>query len=239
VEAVTIRYAPTTIRIPRAEITRVYVLEHPTQGRRLMGTAMPGLYEGRWSFAETGRITLYCTVQSRVVLIETVGGKWGITPDDPERFVQAFNKGEFGQWAPAAAGSFPWIILLPLIELPLFALVFWAVRTFMPDPRTIRYTLEQDSLLISGGVTRVRVPYSAISEVKIAAPPGTPFRSWGAGLPGLYWGSFAWKAAGPGLKLYATQVKPLVLISAGRSTYGVTPGEPEQFVAELARRTQR
>lgn len=63
-------------------------------------------------------------------------------------------------------------------------------------------------------------------------------RILGTGMPGLYWGRFWWKQAGPGLRLYVTRYKPLVLISAGGLTYGVTPREEGRFVEELRRRLE-
>lgn len=236
--AVTIRYAPATITIDRGEISRAYVLNGPTKRLRVAGTAMPGLYQGRWSFAETGRIELYASDLSRVVVLETrSGAKWGISPADPDGFVQALTAGQTGDWAPVPAGGFNWILLLPLIEVPVLGLVLWLVWYFVPDPRLIRYLLTDDALLITAGARRqIRVPYAAMTGVTIASPKSGPMKIGGAALPGLYWGTFLWRAAGPNLKLYATRYKPLVLITTEHATYGLSPEEPERFVTELQQR---
>lgn len=239
-DAVVIHYGTARIVVPRAELKQAYLLDRPTGGRRYVGTAMPGLYQGRWGFTETGRITLYATAKRDLVVLETAAGKWGLTPADPKGFLQALSAGQTGQWAPVA-GSSPWLFLLPMMGLLLLVTgvgggVVWY---YLRLPPTILYTLTDEGVLIQGGRLRLLLPYRDISDVQLRSPHGGPWRKFGAQLPGLIWGSFAWKDAGPNLRIYATQLKPLVLVSSGGATYGISPEDGERFVAELRQRVNR
>lgn len=237
--AVVIHYAPANLTVPRQEITGVQVFDRLTEGRRVMGTGMPGLYQGKWSFRETGRITLYASVQQQIVVLQTADGPWGLTPADPEGFVRTLNGGGTGRWAPATGNSPTWFVLpisigiIAAIGLALCVLIYY-IRL----PATIRYALTDEAVLIEGGRLRVALPYRAIDQVTLANPRGGPWRKFGAELPGLLWGSFAWKDAGPNLRIYATQRKPLVLISSGGATYGISPIDADRFVSELKKRAE-
>ncbi len=233
-----ITYGPATTRIARTEITDVRVLT-PTRGIRRFGTGLPGLQEGRWSFQETGPIFMYSTTTRDLVVLETAQGKWGISPADRAGFQAALASGKTGVWEPvsAAHGAGPGLLMFVSLVLPLgvAALMIYLLRV----PGTISYTLGSDALEIRLGFSRVRVLYSSLVDAEFTTPPGTPWKTWGAGLPGLYWGGFSWSKVGPNLRLYATQYKPLVVIRTQRYTYGISPDDAEGFVAELRRRISR
>lgn len=233
---VVIRYGAVTTHLSRSEIQRTATLP-VTGARRIAGTNMPGLQEGRWTFNETGSIRLYSTTTQPLTILETPRGKWGISPQDPAAFTRALENGETGNWAPVRNGS-PWqvaayfLLFIPLLVVGPAVLYYYLYRI----PRRMAYLLTDDALVIEGGWSPRRIPYDEITGVEIASPPGSPWKTMGAAAPGIYWGGFAWKAAGPGLSLYATRYKPLVLIRAGRRTIGITPAPAEEFVAELQRR---
>lgn len=233
---VVITYGLKKTRIDRSEITAVELIEQPTRGRRVFGTNVPGLKEGRWSFEETGRITLFATSLTPLLVIETESGKWGISPQDPQAFLAAVESGATGAFQPVpSGGSGPFIALLLLVLLTagiVVVLIFYIFRV----SRNIAYELTDDAVLIHGSWRPVKIPYAKITGVRIANPEGVPLRLFGIGMPGLHWGSYGWKQAGPNLQLYATRLKPLVLISAGARTFGVTPEDDERFAAELKRR---
>lgn len=232
-----IHYPPANVTVPRQAITGMQIYDRLTQGRRDMGTAMPGLYQGRWRFHETGRINLYASVQQQVVVLQTADGQWGITPAEPAAFVAAYQNGSTGSWAPAPGGS-PLSFVLPFGAgfVILISLAAWVLVYYIRLPGTIRYILSDEALLIQGGRLRLSLPYSTIDAVRLDSPRGLPWRTIGAHLPGLVWGRFAWKAAGPSLRIYATQLKPLVLVSSGGATYGISPADAEAFVSELCKR---
>lgn len=239
-DAVEIEYGPTPVRINRDDIASAEIHTELTRGVRVGGTAMPGLYDGRWQFAETGRISLYASSRKpMVVLREHRGQVWGITPADPEGFLAALEGGRTGEWAPKRDGS-PWgtyAVILTLV--PLLFLVIPVLLYYMRLPEQIRYTLTEESLVVSGGRVRLVLPYGQISRVQAEPIKGGPFRKFGAALPGLLWGKFHWRQAGGAVELYATRQQPLVLITAGTKRVGITPEEQERFVAELSRRMTR
>lgn len=120
-------------------------------------------------------------------------------------------------------------VVPPLVVFAIVYLLVWL-------PRSIEYTLTVAGLVISGGWTRIRIPYTSIARALAASPPGGPWKTWGLSLPGLYWGGFWWRQAGGSLRLYATRQKPLVLITAGGTTYGISPADAAGFLGELRRR---
>lgn len=233
---IVITFGPNRTRIPRAEVAGVYVVEQPTRGWRYFGTNAPGLKEGRWTFAETGDITLYATSVRPLTVIETEQRKWGISPEDPEAFVTAFQAGSTGHFAPVAVSDHSSLIglssLLLLAAIVSLGVLIYVIRL----AKTISYELGPTAVLIRGGLKPVEIPYERITEVRIDEPAGLPFRTYGVSMPKLYWGSFSWKPVGPNLTLHATRLRPLVVISTGKRTYGLSPSDPDTFVQELKRR---
>lgn len=235
-DEVLIVYGPSTSRIEREAIESVQIVERPTRGRRHFGTNIPGHYQGRWSFAETGPVTLYATSLDRLVLIEADGQTWGISPDDAEGFLAAVERGRAGSFPPVSTddiAGFSILSLLPLIlALVLGSTLAYLIRLI----RSLRYELTPHGLLIHGGWRPIALPYQKIGSVEIAEPEGAPVKSFAVALPDLYWGSFSWQQAGPNLRLHATRLRPLVLITCGKLTYGLSPEEHERFVAALKER---
>jgi len=232
-----IEYGPGGVALERSEIDSAEVYARLTGGVRTGGTAIRGLYNGRWRFAETGPITLYAASTGPVVVVRDRSGQvWGITPQSPEEFVTALREGKTGEWEPNRNGS-PWWALAVLLPLLALAGIFIPILLYYVRlPERIRYTLTEDALMVSGGRVRLALPYGEIESVDGGPFKGTPWRKWGAGLPGLLWGKFYWKQAGGNLELYATGYRPIVLIKAGERRVGITPEEQERFVAELTRR---
>lgn len=232
-----VEYGPGGLTLGRSEIDSAEVYPRLTKGMRTGGTAMRGLYDGRWRFAETGPITLFAASTEPVVVVRAKDGQvWGITPQNPEEFVAALREGKTGGWEPKRNGS-PWwalTVLLPL--LPLAGIFVPILLYYMRLPERIRYTLAEDALLVTGGRVRLAMPYGEIESIDVGPFKGTPWRKWGAGLPGLLWGKFYWKQAGGSLELYATGYRPIVLITAAGRRVGITPEDQDRFVAELARR---
>lgn len=235
---VVITYGLKKTRIDRSEMIAVELIERPTRGRRIFGTNVPGLKQGRWSFEETGRITLFATSLTPLLVIETESGKWGISPQEPQAFLEALETGATGEFQPVPGGGAGPLIALLLIVLLTAGIVVGLIVYVFRVGRNIAYELGDDGVLIHGSWRPVRIPYEKITGVRIANPDGVPWRLFGIGMPGLHWGSYGWKQAGPNLQLYATRLKPLVLISAGARTFGITPEDDERFVEELKKRIE-
>ncbi|HWI66029.1 MAG TPA: PH domain-containing protein [Symbiobacteriaceae bacterium] len=237
---VVIHYGSDRITVLRSAIETAQIVPAHTGGRRIFGTGMPGLYQGKWSFRETQQITLYASVQKQLVVLEAAKGKWGITPEDPEGFLLALKNGQTGTWAAAAGGSPVWFVLpFTVVTFTLLAGAVAVLIYYIRLPQSIRYVLSDEGVLIEGGRLRLTLPYREITSAQYASPKGGPFRLFGAEVPGLLWGRFRWKDAGPNLYLYATQRKPLVLIGCQGKTYGITPEAGERFLAELNQRLGR
>lgn len=231
-------YGGSVTRIPRQSITAVQELR-PTGGVRRMGTALPGLQQGKWSFNETGPITLYATARGGeppLTVLETAAGKWGITPQDAAGFRQALQTGQTGVWQPQRAGNaWPAMLALPVFGLVILLGVGGILLAFVPRPDRIQYELADDAVLVRGGWGPIRIPYDWIVAAEAASPQGAPWRLMGAALPGVYWGSFHWKQVGS-FNLYGTRCKPLVLIRTHRATYGLTPADEAGFLQALRAR---
>lgn len=237
--AVLIEFGPRTTRIERGEIIDATIIEEPSRGRRLFGTSFPGLKEGRWSFAETGPIRLVSTTTRPLTVIETAQGKWGISPADPERFIDTLNAGGAGRFEPVESQAFWGLVALSLVPLLSCGVMAGVIRYVVGLYRNIGYELTDEGVLIHGARRPKLVPYAKIDDVKEASPAGTPWRTFGVGMPGMYWGAFSWKEAGRHVNLYATRLRPIVLIQAGSRTYGITPEESDRFLAELRARLDK
>lgn len=228
-----LHYPPATVRVPRGEILQAYTLE-PSGGRRLRGTGLPSLQEGLYRFTETGRITMYSTSTELLTVIETAERKWGISPAQPHGFLQALTAGETGRFEPVAGNGALTLLAITLpVALLMIGLALLTAYLF-GAARQIVYALEEDRLVIAVRTFRWVVPYDRITGVSQVEWKGFPWRTFGASFPGLHWGDFAWK--GRRLKMAATQLRPLVLVEAGRLTYGITPQEPERFMTQLQAR---
>ena len=88
-EALRIRSGFSTREIPLDEVTGVWRPEALTGGVRKFGTAVPNLRTGRWRFNETGDITLYATRLETLVVVDTADGRYGVTPENPDAFMDA------------------------------------------------------------------------------------------------------------------------------------------------------
>lgn len=231
----TIHFGPSRIEMARDEITEVEIHASLTRARRRFGTAFPGFYQGRWSFAETGPISLYATSLDTLVVIETERERYGISPEDPAAFLRALEAGEPAQFS-AVSRDAAWGLSALGVGLLIILLLSVVIVGQSRVRGRIAYELGPDVLVIHGGLRPITIPYATITSARIDSPQGWPWKSFGTSVPGLHWGSFSWKQAGPNLKLYATRLRPLVLISCGRKTYGISPEDPEAFLAELQKR---
>ena len=233
-----IHYGWKSQQVPLDEIVKSWRLERSTEARRLMGTSMPGLKQGRWRLNETGQIILYATQLQPLVVVETADRRFGFSPADPDGFMQALTDRRPSSFKPIRQtdGSGLWAavpVLLGFLVIGAALLTFWHVTRFR---RRLRYELGPDGLTIHTGWRPAQIPYREIRTAQIASPKGVPLRMMGTAVGGLLWGAFAWRAAGPKLRLYSTRIKPLVLIHLAERTVGITPAEEEQFLKALQAR---
>lgn len=233
---VTIRFGLSRVQIPLGDILEVRIEEQPSGLRRVVGSNFPGMYQGRWTSATTGTIYLYATSLKPLVVIETADRRYGVSPRETAAFVAAVESGTPGTfeplpttaaWGLAALAAIPVLLMIPVLVM---------VHAHLRIARRVAYELTDDALLIHGPSRPISIPYSEIESVRIESPPGFPLQAGGASVPGFYWGSCTWKAVSRNLRMHATQLRPIVLFNRRRSVYGVSPEQPERFVAELKRR---
>ena len=237
-DEVVIVFGPSTSRIEREAIQEVQLLDRPTPIRRarIAGTSVPGHHLGHWTFEETGRVMLYATTLQSLVLLETENQKWALSPQDTEGFVAALRGGGTGNFAPVPTKSRLGLFVYALLPPVLLAAVGYPINYMLRVRRCMGYELAPDEMIIHGASKPVVLPYTHIDSVEIAEPQGTPQITRGLALSGLYCGSFSWRNVSQNLKLYATRLRPLILIKSGDVTYGLSPEEPERFIAALNER---
>jgi hypothetical protein len=240
-DALLIRYAWTEERIPLDQIQSVAIV-HPTSRSRINGTGMPGLYEGRWTSAETGRITLYATRLDPWVVLTTADRQWGLTPSDPTAFLAALQQRQSATFAPAAPDrsggwAFTLVMLPGLVVGPLLWYIFYLIARFR---KGLTYELGSDGLAIQTGWRPIFIRYAEIERAGEVSPTGGPSRLYGTCVSGCYWGAFTWYGVAKRIQLYATRLKPIVLIEtrAGRS-FGLSPEDAAGFLGALHERIGR
>lgn len=221
--------------IPLGEITSVEIVQ-PERLSRVGGSSAPGLYSGRWTGPKTGRITLYATELESLLVVRTKDGAWGITPADPAAMRAALLAGTPGHFPVYTSGRSPWLALSPifLIVLVLVPGTWYIFRLLYRFPARLTYELGRSELVIETGWRPVRIPYSEIESVEETTLKGWPMRAYGSELKGIHWGLFYWAAIpGKRIHLYATQLKPIVLIRARKRYFGLSPADSSDFVATL------
>lgn len=238
-DALRIRSGFSTEEIALDAVTAVWRPETLSGAVRKFGTATSNLRTGRWSFRETGDITLFATRLDTLVVIDAGGRRYGVTPEDPEAFIAALEARAPATFEPlGGTGRASASMLIPILVVVVAAVVtLYATGIAGGFPQKLRYELGPEGLAIRTGFRPVHVAYSEVERVEVASPSGYPIRLYGTAVGSLLWGRFRWPAAGPNLHLYCTRMKPLVLLHLrdGR-TIGITPEEDERFVAEFKRR---
>lgn len=234
---VIVNFGPQSVVLNRASVSEIAIIEQPSRARRHVGTSAPGLYQGRWSFAETGRIELYATSLRPLTVIVAEQGKWGISPMDPQGFVDTFESEATGLF-PAVPTENTWFLIIFAATSLLLCVVLGVLSFYLFSVmRNLAYELTDEQIIVHGGWRPIVIPYDAVTDVQLMEPKGQPFRTWGVGAPGLYFGRFSWRSVGPNLRLYATRLRPLVVVTTDEKTYALTPENPQHFIEELGKRT--
>lgn len=220
-----------TVRL--ADVTDVRVADL-RGGRRTSGTALPGYCAGHFSYEGLGGVwqATNCAGRALIVRSRDVGTPvLVITPPDLERFQAAL-----------AAGTDTIVTLPPPDKGPL-TLIAWIsapvalVATFMIGglllfgPSRMRY-------LVGGGSLEVRTIFGKkrVALAGVHARPHVPTRLWrlaGSAMPGYFTGLF--REEGKNTRVYATDVKQMVLIEGGADAVRVlvSPEHVEFFLAAL------
>ncbi len=127
------------------------------------------------------------------------------------------------------------IVWLSMIPLGLLAVWFLAVVVYFPR---MRYELGIDALHISlGPLLRYTVPYASITGIDVQNLRFSPWSSFR--FPGLA----LWKVGYTGLgqvRMCSTRShRGVLLITAGKNRYGISPAEEDRFVHSLRAAVER
>jgi hypothetical protein len=236
------------VRIPLASVRAVELFPPgATRGAlRIAGTSgLFGNYGRFWS-RSLGFFRLYATRREGLVRVETEGAVFVLSPDPPERFVEALlGRAPRAQrslgavsgkpaprafWWPLAAAA----ALVPLLVGGALARV-WALA-----PRSASVT--GDAVRIERRWASPRdIPLASVRTVERLAPPSCG-RWWKvngtAGAFGVAYGTFRSKALGR-FQLYAWRPDNCVLLETSEGRVVLTPDDPERFAAEVRARIGR
>ena len=195
--------------------------------RKSIGTDGPQRCIGRFRDPAGRKYELY-TDCSSPVLVFRVPGKLplAITPGDPEALLATLKSGGTGTFhLPVQRISREtWLSTLPLLILA--ALALW------PWPR-LSYRLAPDALEVRRRLGVDRLPYRGL-EVR-PARGRLGMRLVGTALPGYHTGLHA-TAGGQVMAAATSSHAPALLLTSGRTTYYLTPADPQALMHELARR---
>lgn len=127
-----------------------------------------------------------------------------------------------------AAPRYLLVFGLPLLLIGIYVYVLWAAAT-------LSYQVDAHGLTVRYGAQGAAYPHSAILAVREAAAPAAARRLSGVALPGLHVGRFS-LGQGETVTLYASGVdRPLLLLETAGGPVALSPAEPAELAAALAR----
>lgn len=127
------------------------------------------------------------------------------------------------------------IVWLSLIPLGVVALWFLAVVVCFPQ---MRYDLGVDALTVTyGPLLRYTVPYASITGIDVQNLRFSPWSSFR--FPGLALWKVAYTGSGQ-IRMCSTRShRGVLLITAGKERYGISPAEEDRFVHALRSAVER
>jgi hypothetical protein len=200
-----------------------------------------GWYGRHWSRA-LGQFRLYATRTLDLVQLDTPEGRWILSPDQPERFLQeVLARAPAAELVPAqgphARHPLPraaWLRLAALLAIPLVlvgAVVLvsaaWAPRGVAVDRWSIQIQRRW--------VEPLEIPISSVRAVEVLGRERIgqvrKVTSFSDG-SGAVWGRFRSDVLGE-FRLYSWRRGCWVLVETGEERVVLTPGDPDRFVADV------
>jgi len=123
------------------------------------------------------------------------------------------------------------VLIVWLSMIPLFVLVIWFLAVVALFPR-MRYELGIDALHISyGPLLRYTVPYASITGIEVR---NLRFSAWSSfRFPGLALWKVPYTGSGQ-IRMCSTRShRGVLVITAGKDRYGISPAEEDRFVHSL------
>jgi hypothetical protein len=230
--------------IPLSAIRRVSFL--PADARytvlRVFGTSGLFGYYGRFWSRRLGSFRMYATRRRGLVLVETEAARYVLSPDPPERFVEALlaraPRARVGN-APAQAGGATssraaWLV--PLLGVLAVAIAILAVLL-----GALGYA--PTSIAVAGADIRIERRWAGPIDIPLSTVragetlPAGACRGWVrtngvAGLGSVAYGEYRSPALGR-FRLYAFRPGPFVRVDTTDGPLVLTPDDPGRFLSEV------
>ncbi len=225
---VTLIHSTRTVPLGAVTGVREVLLEG---GRRVMGTALPGYCQGRFSYPNIGPVWQATDCSRRALLLQVAGEERPIliTPPDLESFERALQQGGScdvrlgSRREPDAVMRVMRVValllLVPVVLLPVL---------FFVAPGRLRYRVEPGALLVDTWCAHKR--FSIYGATVTRVENVRAMKLAGSAMPGYYTGWF--RVDGVNTRVYATTLRSCVLVRAERHVL-VSPRDAEAFVAAL------
>jgi hypothetical protein len=202
-----------------------------TGGSRTSGSALPGYCTGHFRYAGVGDVWVAGDCGSRGVLLRVAGEDRPIalTPPDAETFLADLRAGNGTRVAlpPPDAGGFR--VFLCAFLLALLVTAGMTLVLLVLGPSRMLYVVGDGALEVRTLYGRQRFALAG-AEAR-AHRPARLWRVGGAAMPGYYTGRF--REDGVATRVYATDVKDVVLVQAEKARVIVSPRNREGFLAAL------
>lgn len=236
------------IEVPLGSIRAASAVPDESFRRAIRVAGSGGLfgYYGRFWSRPLGAFRLYATRRTGLVLVDTAGERFVLSPDHPERFLEVLR-----QRAPAAARLAEAHVtprpmprrtraaLLALVSIvPLLAAGAVAgVWAWSPRGAAVR---DGEIVIERNLAPALVIPRSDVRSAGRLAPGGGRFgRVLGVSIPGgVRYGRFRSPELGE-VRLYAWRAGPYVLLETVDGRVVLTPDDPDAFVATVQRDAAR
>jgi len=236
------------VRVPLASIRAVRLVARKQAGAFVKVAGAAGLFGhyGRFYSSALGSFRLYATRRDRLVVIDTDGGRFVVTPASPERFVEALGRAaprtgtapEPLRAGPPGGGAARVLVTVALGVPLLIGVILLAAASYAP----VAASLEADAIRIERRwAGPERLPLAGVRSVAPLAPEA--LRGWRrvngvGGLGSSSYGAYHSTALGH-FTLYAWRRGPYLLLETSGGRVVLTPDDPAAFLAEVRARLDR
>jgi len=202
-------------------------------GRRVVGTAMPGYCVGRFRYPRLGTVwqATDCTRHGVLVRVSGWNAPLLLTPPEPERLRAALAGGppyEYRHGTGRRAGPTAWVLRASSLVMAMTAVAL--LLLVLAAPQRLRYRVRPGTLEVRTLLFTRRFPLAG-AAARITTPR-IGLRLWGVGIPGYLTGWF--RVDGRTTRLYVTDHRgPCVLLQGPRRLL-LSPADPAAMLAALA-----
>ncbi|HVO21037.1 MAG TPA: PH domain-containing protein [Anaeromyxobacter sp.] len=234
------------VRIPLSSIRTVGPLPDEQARGMLRVGGSGGLFGhfGRYWSRRLGAFRMYASRRSGLVLVETLGEGFVLSPGDPEAFVAAVLARAPARRSdgagPAGPRRIPATRVVRAVALAVASLLVVVGSLF-----AWLWALSPEAALVTAEAVRVErrwapaveLPLSEVRAAEVLAPQYGRrwWRTGGTAMGRTRYGRFASRELGP-FRLWAWRYGPYVLLETDQGRVVLSPDDPERFVAEVRER---